>query len=119
MQRIVLCIALLGVSSSLLAAAPDTEGDACISLSPQRQVVYHGGQHLLVRDQDRHYRVSFAGGRCGAIPAASRIKLHSNGEADVLCRHRGRVSAQSGSCRIAEVEEIDGESFASQARLRR
>ena len=108
------CLPLLMVASASLA------GDAeCVKLSEQRQTLRYGSQFLLIRDQDRHFRVSFAGNQCGAISAAAKVRIHTDGKDDLLCPESGRVSTRAGLCRVAAVESIDGETFAQLSRRRR
>ena len=112
---IALCLPL----SVSAGPASDDDDSGCVKFSEQRETVYHGGEHLLVRDQGQHFRVSFVGRQCGEIPAAAKLRLHSGGEKDVLCAGKGKVSARTGSCRVAEVEPIDADTFAQQSRRRR
>ncbi|MCK7594161.1 hypothetical protein [Pseudomarimonas salicorniae] len=100
------------------ALAADAADETCFSFSAERQTFYRGGQQLLIRDDGRHFRLNLAGGKCGAIPAAAKLRLSTQGEADVLCAGPGKVSARSGSCRVASIEEIDADTFALASRGR-
>lgn len=115
------------LSSSLLLAGlaiagqvrAEATGD-CIALSGDHQVVRSGGgQNILLRNGDQHYRINFRDA-CSSVATSSKISFSTEGAGgNMLCAGSTHVLTQQDSCAIASVEPIDGSEFARRARMRR
>ncbi|MCF7750695.1 hypothetical protein KQ945_08055 [Bacillus subtilis subsp. subtilis] len=100
--------------------APVASGAACITLSPDQQIVRAGADRdILLRNADQHYIVRF---KDSCTSAAQTADLHfDTPERDgQLCG--GGVSSlrtKSQKCAISEVELITPKQFGARARARR
>lgn len=119
MNKILLSSLLLAGLASVGQARAEAAGD-CIPLSGDHQIVRSGGgQNILLRNGEQHYRINFRNA-CSSVATSSKIGFSTNGaNGDVLCAGRTRVVTQQDSCAIASVEPIDGSEFARRARARR
>jgi len=110
---------LLAAAGTLQAApsVPTTPLADCVDLAPDHQAFAVGTQTLLIQNGDAHYRVSFYGD-CSAI-AMPRVEISTSGTANRLCPKSTRVTAQTDTCTVRSVDEIDADRYASYRRKTR
>jgi hypothetical protein len=118
MIRHALTLTTLALAALVAAAPVAAADDVCVTFSDARQTARFGSQYLLVRDGDKHYRVSFVDHQCGAMALVGKIRLETKDANNVLCQREGRVKTRHGSCRVKQVDEIDAATFARLTRAR-
>ena len=103
---------LLATAGVVQAApiAPATPLSDCVDLAPDHQAFGIGTQTLLIQNGDAHYRVSFYGD-CAAI-SMPQVEISTAGMRNRLCPKATRVVAQTTTCTVRSVEQIDADRYA-------
>lgn len=100
--------------------APATDSAACITLSPDQQIVRAGADRdILLRNADQHYIVRFKDS-CTSAAQTSDLRFLTPERDGQLCG--GGVSSlrtKTQKCAISEVEQITPQQFGARARARR
>lgn len=120
-MRISFPIAAIALLAACWPSASAASGEAlagCVTLSPEHQGARFGSQYLLVRDNDRHYRIGFSGS-CEAISRSAAVTISTGGEHNRLCAVNSVVSSKHDRCAVRHVELIDADDYARYAKKRR
>lgn len=107
-----LLLALTLAVAPIAAFAGEAVTD-CVDLGDDQEIVRAGGgQQFFLRNGNEHYRVSFQHS-CDSILTTPRVDISTQGQANRLCAADTRVKTKRDTCRVASVETMTAEEFAT------
>ena len=107
-----LLLALTLAVAPIAAFAGEAVTD-CVDLGDDQEIVRAGGgQQFFLRNGNEHYRVSFQHS-CDSILTTPRVDISTQGQANRLCAADTRVKTKRDTYRVASVETMTAEEFAS------
>ena len=91
----------------------------CVALGDNQEIIRAGGgNYILLRDDQAHYRLEFAR-NCGSVTRTPTIKISADGQPDKLCPSNTTVQTHTSTCAVKTVELVSAEDFAKGKRRAR